>query len=251
MVVLFASPAFGHAPMWSKTGHRVVGEVASKYLKSRTRRVVTELLDGQSLATVSNYADEIKADRRFKRFSPWHYVNFPPDKSYTEVAPSLNGDVVQGIGKCIQILKDKGHSRADRVFYLKMLIHLVGDLHQPMHIGRKEDRGGNDIQVQWFGRGSNLHKVWDTEMINDSGMSYSELAKSLPGKSRREIRAIQKGSLYDWVEETQEITNKLYASVKAGEKLGYAYGDAYWDTVEEQLQRAGLRLAGILNDIFS
>jgi hypothetical protein len=248
---LITSTTFAHAPVWSKTGHRVIGEVAAKYLKSRTQRAISELLDGQSLAAVSNYADEIKADRRYKDYSPWHYVNFPADKTYSEVTPSPNGDVVAGIQKCIEVLRDAQSARTDKVFYLKMLIHLMGDLHQPMHIGREEDKGGNTIQLQWFGRGSNLHKLWDADMINDYGMSYTELANSLPVLSSREIRVIQEGNILDWVEETQEVTNKLYASVSVGEKLGYSYSYTYWPLVEEQLQRGGLRLARVLNDLFS
>ena len=248
---LISSFARPNAPAWSKTGHRAIGEVATKYLKARTLKAISELLDGQSLAAVSNYADEIKADRKYKDFSPWHYVNFPADKSYTDVTPSKYGDVVAGIEKCMVILKDDKASRADRVFYLKMLIHLMGDLHQPMHIGREEDKGGNDIQLQWFGRGSNLHKLWDADMINDYGMSYTELAGSLPVLSTREVRKIQEGNVLDWVEETHQIANLLYDSVSVGEKLGYSYSYKYWGIVEQQLQRGGLRLAKVLNDLFS
>ena len=133
---LITSTTFAHAPVWSKTGHRVIGEVAAKYLKSRTQKAISELLDGQSLAAVSNYADEIKADRRYKDYSPWHYVNFPADKTYSEVTPSPNGDVVAGIQKSIEVLRDAQSARTDKVFYLKMLIHLMVELHQPINIVR-------------------------------------------------------------------------------------------------------------------
>ena len=150
----------------------------------------------------------------------------------------------------MEIIKNKSSSRADKVFYLKMLVHLIGDLHQPMHVGRLEDKGGNDLQLQWFGRGSNLHKVWDANMINDYGMSYSELANSIPKMGKNQIIAIQKGTVLDWVEESQEIANKLYESVEVGEKLAYSYSYKWWGTVESQLQKGGLRLAKVLNEIF-
>jgi len=131
-----------------------------------------------------------------------------------------------------------------------MLIHLIGDLHQPLHVGRLEDRGGNDIQVQWFDNGSNLHRVWDSNMINQYGMSYSELAESLPRISKKQEKAIQSGTLLEWVEESQEIANKIYESVDVGEKLRYRYNYLWWETLEKQLQKGGLRLAQVLNSIF-
>ncbi len=250
-LVLFSTQlSFGNSILWSKTGHRVIGDVAQEELNGKARRAIKELLDGQSLASISNFADEIKADRSFRKFSAWHYVNFPADKEYSDVEPSPYGDLVTGIQKCIEIVKNKSSSKTDKVFYLKMLVHLIGDLHQPMHIGRLEDKGGNDIQLQWFGRGSNLHKVWDVNMINDYGMSYFELANSLPELNKKEIKAIQQGTILNWVEESQDVANQLYESVEVGEKLAYRYSYTWWGTVETQLQKGGLRLAKVLNDIF-
>lgn len=242
---------YGNDMEWSKTGHRTVGEVAQKHLSGKANRAIKKLLDGESLALASNFADEIKSDRSYSKFGPWHYVNYPADKKYTEVQPSEEGDIVIGIEKCMAIVEDKNSSVADKVFYLKMLIHLMGDLHQPMHVGRLEDKGGNDIQLQWFGRGTNLHRLWDSNMVDDYGMSYSELANNLPKLSKNEIKNIQRGNVYNWVEESQDVANELYLSVEEGEKLGYAYSYRYWATVEHQLQKGGLRLAKVLNDLFS
>jgi hypothetical protein len=250
LLLFTAQFSFGNSIFWSKTGHRAIGKVAQEELSGRARRAMDKLLDGQSIASISNFADEIKADRRFREFSAWHYVNIPPDKDYSDVEPSKYGDLVAGIQKCIAMVKNDKNTKEDRVFYLKMLVHLIGDLHQPMHVGRVEDKGGNDIQVQWFGNGSNLHRVWDSNMINDYGMSYTELATSLPELNKNEKRAIQNGTVLEWVEESQEITNKLYESVEVGEKLAYSYSYTWWSTVESQLQKGGLRLAKILNELF-
>lgn len=249
-LLLAAQLCFSHQPFWSKTGHRVTGDIAERHLSRKARKSVQKLLQGQSLAEVSNYADEIKSDVRYKDFGPWHYVNYPGDKEYREVDHSPQGDIVVAIQKCIAVLEDEASSRGDKIFYLKLLVHFLGDLHQPMHVGRKADKGGNDIQVRWFNEGSNLHRVWDYHMIHDYGMSYTELADKLPELSKREITQIQKGDVYQWVEETQEITNKVYKSVEAGEKLMYGYSYEHWPTVERQLLLGGLRLAGILNRIF-
>ncbi|MEN8788797.1 MAG: S1/P1 nuclease [Flavobacteriaceae bacterium] len=242
--------SFATTPYWSKTGHRVTGEIAQRHLSKKARKALNKLLDGQSLAEVSNYADEIKSDDRYNEFYSWHYVNLPLDKKYSDVEPDPSGDIVIGIQKCISVLEAEDSDRADKVFYLKMLVHFLGDLHQPMHVGKKSDKGGNDLQLRWFNTGTNLHKVWDYHMIHDFAMSYSELADKLPELPRSEIKEIQKGDVYQWVEETHKITNEVYADVKVGEKLGYRYSYKYWPVVERQLLVGGLRLAGLLNDLF-
>ncbi|PIF00476.1 MAG: S1/P1 Nuclease [Maribacter sp.] len=250
LILLASHMSFGNTPFWSKTGHRVIGEIAQRELSRKAKRAIDKLLDGKSLSSVSNFADEIKFDSRYREFSAWHYVNIPPEKDYKDIEPSKYGDLVTGIRKCVEIVGDEKNPKEDRVFYLKMLVHLIGDLHQPMHVGREEDKGGNDIQVQWFGRGSNLHRVWDSNMIDDYRLSFSELANSLPDLNKKAIKKIQEGEVLDWVRESQKIADKLYRSVEVGENLSYRYSYVWWGTVESQLNKGGLRLAKVLNGIF-
>ena len=235
---------------WGQNGHRVTGEIATKHLTKRAKRKIDKLLKGQSLAFVSTFADEIKSDRKYSAFSAWHYVNMGLDKNYETAEKNPKGDLVTAIAKCISVLKDPKQKELDKVFYLKMLVHLVGDLHQPMHIGQKEDRGGNRIKVQWFGQGTNLHSVWDTKMIEAWNMSYLELANNAKDLSRSQVKAIEKGSVEDWVNEVHAITKELYSSVKEGENLRYRYSYDHFATVRTQLQKGGIRLAKILNDIY-
>ena len=159
-------------------------------------------------------------------------------------------DLVTGIEYSLTVLKDPNASREDQAFYLKLLLHFIGDLHQPLHVGRKEDKGGNDIQLQWFNQGSNLHRVWDTNLIESYGMSYTELAGNLPRWSKSQVRERQQGSLLEWVDENQDLANRVYASVETGEKLSYNYRYQWWDVVEQQLLLAGLRLAAMLNEVY-
>ncbi len=250
LLFLTIQPTFGNDMYWSKTGHRVIGEVAQHYLNNKTKRAINKLLNGESLASVSNFADGIRANRAFSKYNAWHYVNYPTDKKYAEAAPSKGGDVVIGIQKCIEIIKNDDGTREEKEFYLKMLVHLVGDLHQPMHVGRLEDKGGNNIQLQWLGRGTNLHQLWDGNMIESHGMGYMELSNSLPKLLRKQIKAMQQGNVYDWVEESHGVANELYASVGVEKKLGNPYLYKYWGTVERQLQKGGLRLAKVLNELF-
>ncbi len=250
LLISISFQSFSVTEDWGKTGHRVTGEIANNYLTKKAKRKISKLLNGQGLAFVSIHADEIKSDERYRGYSPWHYVNFPFDKKYGEETPSERGDLVQGIQKCIEVLKNDISSKKDREFHLKMLIHLVGDLHQPLHVGRGEDKGGNDIQVRWFNDGSNLHRIWDSEMIDYYKMSYTELADNADELSSLQIQAIEKGDIVDWVYESQSLAKKVYASADVGEKLGYKYMYENFPLVRSQLQKGGIRLAKILNDIF-
>ena len=238
------------AVFWGKNGHRTTGKIAEKHLTRKAKKCIDKLLKGQSLAFVSTYADEIKSDRKYNKFYSWHYVNMDLDETYAESKKNPQGDLVTGINKCIEVLKDKKSKEEDKVFYLKMLVHFIGDLHQPFHIGRREDKGGNTIQVQWFGRGTNLHRVWDENMIDEWDMSYIELANNADDLSKKQIAAIQKGTIVEWVDEVHELTKKLYKSVKVGENLRYRYSYKHFGTVRTQLQKGGIRLAKVLNDIF-
>ena len=250
LFLLMAQISIANDMVWSKTGHRVTGEIAQKYLTKKAAKAIDKLLNGESLAYVSTFGDHIKADRNYRKFSAWHYVNFPADKKYTDVEPSKHGDIIIGIQKCIAVVKDENSLEADKTFYLKLLVHLIGDLHQPMHVGRLEDKGGNDIQLQWFREGTNLHKVWDSNMIKEFGMTYTELADNLLNINKHQIKKIQEGTIYDWVEESQDLANELYDSVEPGEKIGYQYSYKYWNVLESQLQKGGLRLAKVLNALF-
>ncbi|MEW7291179.1 S1/P1 nuclease [Aquimarina sp. 2304DJ70-9] len=250
IVLLISSSAFSANYDWGKTGHRATGEIASSYLTKKAKKNIALLLKGQSLAFVSTFADDIKSDERYRSYSPWHYVNFSFEKKYGEEKPSEFGDLVQGINKCIEVLKDEKSSMDDKEFYLKMLVHFIGDLHQPLHVGRGEDKGGNDIQVRWFKDGSNLHRVWDSDMIDYNGMSYTELSVTTNRLSKLQIKALKEGTIVDWVHESQKLAKKVYTSANVGEKLGYKYAYDYFPVVRSQLQKGGIRLAKILNEIF-
>ncbi len=237
-------------PNWGPTGHRTTGEIAEKYLTKKTKKQIHNLLQGESLAFVSTFGDEIKSDSRYRKFNTWHYVNFPFDTKYKDSDKNPKGDIVMGIDYCITILKNKESSQEDKIFYLKLLVHLIGDLHQPLHIGRGEDKGGNDIQVRWHNKGTNLHRVWDSNMIESWNMSYLELASNARILSKEQINSIQNGTVLDWTYETQNLAKQVYNSAKIGEKLGYKYSYDHFGTVRSQLQKAGIRLAKILNDIY-
>ncbi|RMB60627.1 S1/P1 Nuclease [Dokdonia sinensis] len=251
LLLLFLSKSLSASNYdWGKTGHRVTGAIAEKYLTKKTKRNLDKLLNGESLALISTYADEIKSEDKYRPYGPWHYVNVPFDSTYEEHPKSEKGDLIQGIDHCLKVLNNDNSSKEDKIFNLKMLVHLIGDLHQPMHVGLSEDKGGNDFQVRWFGEGTNLHSVWDTKMIEGYGMSYKELADNAARLTKKQRKAIAQGTHREWMEESRGLVKNVYDNTKKGEKLGYRYSYDYFDTVRSQLQKGGIRLAKVLNEIF-
>ena len=248
---VISSFSFASEGDWGRTGHRATGQVAQEYLSPKAKQKIKEILDGQSLAFVSTYGDDIKSDPQYRKYGPWHYVNLEAGETeYSKEKANPAGDLLQAIQKSVEVLKDRSASKEEKAFYLKMLVHFMGDLHQPLHTGRGEDKGGNDIQVRWFGDGSNLHRVWDSEMINDFQMSFTELAQSTDELSKKEVKKIAEGSVLDWMYESKELSKRVYDSVEIGEKLGYEYMYEWFPVVHDQLQKGGIRLAKVLNDIY-
>ena len=235
---------------WGKTGHRVVSKLAQQYLTTKAQKEIDILLDGASLVSISTYGDEIKSNPKYKALRPWHYINLPLDESYANAKKNPKGDVVMAIKKCIAKVKDQNEPKNKRAFYLKLLVHFIGDLHQPMHVGRKEDRGGNSIRLQWFGKTSNLHRLWDSHLIDSHGMNATQLLGDLEELSPKLIKEIQNQSLEQWVNESQALAKIIYENTPSNSKLGEEYQSRYLSLLKIQLQRGGLRLAAQLNEIF-
>lgn len=243
------------ANAWGVLGHRIVGEIADAYLKPKTRQAIQGILGYETLAMSANWADFIKSDTAYNYLNSWHYVNLPERLSqqdlytYLEKYPVPN--VYSKISEMIAQLKNPKSKLEQRKFALRMLIHLVGDLHQPMHTARKDDLGGNKVALIWFGERSNLHKVWDEGLIDYQQLSYTEYAKAINHPTTSQMYNWQKSSLKDCVWESYSICNKIYEDIKPEARLSYRYNFDWINTLNEQLLRGGVRLAAILNDIYA
>ena len=246
VLLLLAGATFGpEALAWGKTGHRVVGEVASRHLTPASARQVQTLLAGDSMAYVGNWADWIRSDPAWHRASPWHYINVREGQTLEAAARSPAGDVLRKIAEFEAVLADRGQSPQARAEALKWLIHLVGDLHQPLHVGRPDDRGGNTVRVRWFGEPRNLHQVWDSELIRHEEMSYTEWANRLESVYADRLAEWQRGTPEDWAKESMALLPALY-QIGEGD-LSWQYVYRHGATVEVRLQQAGVRLAMLLN----
>lgn len=244
--LIFALSFTGFA--WGPTGHRATGWVANKYLSKKARKAIHRILKGQSLAIASTWMDEVRSDSTYDYMTDWHWVTIPGDRNYEQSIKNPKGDIIQTLERVLNELKSKTLTEEEQAFRIKILSHLVGDIHQPLHVGAKDDNGGNGVKVMWFRTDSNLHRVWDSDIIDDTKLSFSELAESLASPSKAEIITWQRATVREWANESQAYHKQVY-EIGNG-RLGYRYSYVNYPTVRQRLLQAGVRLAKILNEIY-
>jgi S1/P1 Nuclease len=255
---LIIGVAVMYAPLqsmaWGTTGHRVCGQIAESYLTPKARAAVHAILGNQSIAIASNWADYIKSDPAYSYLSSWHYVDLNKAYTYPELVVFLkqdtNVDAYTKLNYLVAELKKKNLSKKDQLLDLRMLIHIAEDVHQPMHVAHADDKGGNDFKVSWFNKPTNLHSIWDSELIDYQQLSYTEYATAINHTTPAEVKKWQSAPISEWLFESNQISEKLYTDIKPGDNLSYKYNFNHIDTLNEQLLKAGVRLAGVLNKIF-
>jgi hypothetical protein len=246
-VVLAVGAAAPNAGAWGPTGHRAVGRVAERHLTPQAARVVAELLAPEQLAYVTTWADEIRSEPEWAKGDARHWVTVPDGQTYEGATKNPGGDILEAIARFEKTLGDSSAPKLERARALKWLAHLVGDLHQPLHVGRGDDKGGNDVLVLWFGEPTNLHAVWDAKIIESSVLSFSELADLVDRPTPDELREWQAGGPRDWAAESQQLRGACYEL--GDRKLSFRYVHDHWPTVQRRVLQAGVRLAGLLNRV--
>lgn len=239
---------------WGTNGHRISGQIAENHLSPKARLAVKAILGNESIAMASNWADFIKSDDNYKYLYNWHFVDFDRPMAYPEMVEFLNHDngtdAYTKLNFLVDELKKKTTTKENKLLYLRMVIHIVEDIHQPLHTGHTSDKGGNDIKVSWFGKFTNLHSIWDSELVNFQDLSYSEYVRAIDFPTAKQTAEWQSAPISKWVFESSQIADKIYNDVKPEENLSYKYNFKYIDTLNEQLLKGGVRLAGLLNKIF-
>lgn len=236
---------------WSQKGHDVTAYIAEQHLTPQARAAVDSLLEGKSMVYWANWLDNASHTPEYAYSKTWHYKNVNDGVRYEEMAPNPNGDAVTAIKSRIEILKDPATSYADKQLALKILIHVMGDLHQPMHMGHATDLGGNRVKIKYFGRDKNLHGVWDSDLVESAHKwSYTEWQQQLDRVSPEAEAAYVQGSIDDWAKQTLAIATEVYNAIPAGTDLRYDDIARWSPIIENQLLAAGLRLAYVLNGIF-
>lgn len=235
---------------WGFKGHRVIATIAQKHLTSNTAYVVSAYLKGEGMADVATWADENKNTAT----APWHFLNLPlglNHEQFVQAVQQSDNNTYTAILKTEATLKDKTLSVEQKNEALKYLIHLVGDAHQPMHISRKEDKGGNTIQVRFDYKGTNLHSLWDSKLIDHEGLSDADIARTYDVATPAQIKQWQADSPMEWIWESYQISTELYANTKPGQEIDDAYYQKYIPVIRKRIGQAGIRLAGELNKLFN
>jgi hypothetical protein len=249
-VLLFIPTEMVHnVEIWGQTGHRIVGDIAADYLSTDSRKAIDRILGDESIAIASTWMDKIRSDPNYDHTHDWHWVTIPDGMTYPETEKNPNGDLISRLRILINELRSGNLTPREEKEKLKMLIHLVGDIHQPLHVGTGEDRGGNDTKVKWFYEDSNLHRVWDSEMIDDTKLSYTEFSEAINHPTRKEIKQWQDSDVLDWAYEAMELRDQVY-DLPDDHQIGYQYQYKNRELLDRQLLKGGIRLAGVLNEIY-
>lgn len=240
---------------WGLLGHRIVGQVADSYLTPKARAEIKKILGDESVAMAANWADFIKSDSSYRYLNSWHYVDFPKGLSYDQLKDELKKDTTADaytrLNFLIAELKKKNLPQEKKVMYLRLLIHIVGDIHQPLHVSPEGTSGGNDIKVTWFGTASNLHRVWDEQLIEGQELSYTEYSAYINHTTAAQRKAWQQQPMSQWLFDSYVLSEHLHDEIREqNPKLSYKYNFDHLRIVNEQLLKGGVRLAGILNEIF-
>ncbi len=242
-ILIISHTVFG----WGKTGHRIVGKVAETYLTKNAKTQIKKLMGHHDLSRMSNWADEIKSDPEWKKANDWHWCTIPDGEEYETGKHS--GKAVEKINEFISLLKNKNVEKKEKQIALKFLVHLIGDLHQPLHVGNGTDRGGNSVRIKWFNESANLHSIWDSKLIDFQKLSYSEYADYLLlNEDRGKIRKWQGDNILVYINESRDLRAQCYNY--SGDNLKWDYFYEHKNLLEKRLLQGGVRLSGELNRIF-
>jgi hypothetical protein len=235
---------------WGPQGHRVVALIAQKHLTAHSREVLNSYLAGSSVEEASTWADE----HRTAEDAGWHFINLPLGLSYekfTQQVKESKGTIYTALLQMLATLQNPSASAAEKTKALRFLIHLVGDAHQPMHVSRAEDKGGNTIQVRFDTAGTNLHALWDTRMIAHEGLTEAQCVAQYDAATPQEAEKWQKEDIIQWLWESYQLSTELYKQTKPGQTVSEGYYKKYIPVIHKRVNQAGIRLAGMLNALFA
>jgi len=251
---------------WGSFGHQAIAIIAEDNLSENSKKKLKEVLDTETSTEASVWPDQIKNDSQWNHTRSYHFVNINDNENYLNFLKNQSnqqktqGDILRALIESENVLRNVKRNRQAQTYALKFMIHFVGDLHQPLHAGRLQDLGGNNIKVNWFNQSSNLHSVWDTMILRtyiQSLFSFSQVSatndletylQSLRKPQADEVADWQSSYLDDWFEESYKMRDLAYSGNANQNQI---YFNKNINLVNDQILKAGYRLAGLLNSIFS
>jgi len=239
-------------------GHEVTALIAEKYLTQEAAEKINDILESETISDYASWADEVRRDRR--NTSPFHYINIAPD--VTEITPGDlqqdNGNVYMAVVGYSAILTNPNASELEKQEALKFIVHFIGDLHQPLHCGYAEDRGGNSVTGNFFGESTNLHRIWDSGILDQTygDLSATGIAGSLLERLNENYTSKYKNDtdIVNWIKESQQLLLDNFYPPNHEEQefnLGQDYVDWHKETMNRRLAEAGLRMAATLNALLA
>jgi len=238
--------AFAYGP----SGHLIVGRAAEPLLCGAAVRAVRGMTGNEPVAALGLWADRVRGDNEWGHSSPWHYINIPDGGNPRHPPESPEGDVLRSIEQFLSVLRAPNVAMEERRNALRFLVHFIADIHQPLHVGRAEDRGGNSIDVFFNGKQTNLHAFWDSDAIQLSGWSVRTYAARIAEQVRRTARLDKGSNVRDWTAHVFGLREQVYAFDQRTGLLDAAYLNRAVSISQRQLVLAAARLANTLNQVF-
>jgi len=228
---------------WGRKGHEIIAEIAFSRLSPTVKNTVLKYLDGLTIQQASTWMDDIRGNTTYSALEKAHYINIPSTSN-----PET--DVQRELEKTFLELEDK-KSLNDSLIRLDLLkiFHLIGDLHQPLHTGYESDRGGNSVTVDFFGRKSNLHRVWDSQIIEKAEIDSTAIALYIMELPQSEISSFSNVNVSAWIQESHSYLDRVYTIQNGAIDDKYILNSV--PVVTSQLAKAALRLQRVLEMYFS
>lgn len=241
-ILIIAVISVTKASAWGKRGHGIVADIAMRMLDENTRVKVEKYIGDMTPGQAGNWMDDVRSDHRYDYMKPWHYVNVDQGKSYEHTKEQ---NVISQLERVAEELKDmKKMSDDDIRIDILVAFHLVGDMHQPLHVGYGVDKGGNDIKVKYKGNMTNLHRVWDTEIIETANITLADCLKLMKSFSKEDIAMLTAVNPESWMRQPRSKLNAVYSF--KDNTIDDEYVARNRKIIEEELLLGGLRLAAFL-----
>ncbi|BAV07442.1 S1/P1 Nuclease [Filimonas lacunae] len=234
---------------WGPRGHRTVALIAQKHLAANVKSAVVTYLQGENIEAAATWPDE----HRTAQNAQWHFVDLPQGlnfQSFQNYVRSSKNTLYTAYLQSLATLQNNSSSISQKQDALRFLIHLVGDAHQPMHVARHSDKGGNDIIVRMDGESTNLHAIWDSRLLDHEKYSEAEMVAKYDVATPQEITAWQKDDIIQWLWESYQLSNQIYSETRSGQTISNAYYQKYISIIHKRINQAGIRLAGVLNTLY-
>lgn len=246
----------GSAPAqaWGPEGHRAAAMIASARLCPAAAAAVEGLLGSMTIAEVALWPDRIRSEAQWAHTRDWHYLNIGDDEPFSALIEGEpgHGRLLSAIRENLSLLVDKRAGDIRRREALGFVVHLVGDLHQPLHVGRSEDRGGNSVVVSFNGQETNLHRLWDGELLRSAGLRPADYQYSLASLVTLGAESWEHGTLEDWAEESRRLRPWVYHfdARRRVPVISQRYAETGRQLTALRLAQAGVRTGWLLNSLW-